>query len=225
MASREKTALIFGSTGLTGSELTRQLLMDDRYSHVRVFVRRPGGEEHPGLEVIVDDLTDTRRIAGRVKGDELYCCLGTTIKKAGSKKAFERVDLELPAELARIAHGNGVAKFLVISSIGADPSSGNFYLRTKGRMEEEISRYGFRQLSIFRPSFLLGKRDEFRFGEAAGKMLFRTLGFMFIGPLRKYKGVKAETVARAMITVANNIPAGKVYLSDEIIRLGNAARK
>ncbi len=223
--SKDKTALVFGYTGLTGGALTNLLLTDDRYTTVKIFVRKPVQNPHPKMEIILDDLTNINRINEKIKGDELYCCLGTTIKKAGSKEAFEHVDLDLPSDLAATAYANGVAKFLVISSLGANKSSGNFYLKTKGRMEEEISSYKFRQVSIFRPSLLLGRRDEFRFGEQAGKFIFQLLGFLFVGPLKKYRGIPAETVARAMITVANNIPARKIYPSDEISRLGKADRK
>ncbi len=222
---KDKTALIFGATGLTGKALVDQILADDRYSTVRIFVRRPVGITHPKLEAVIDDLSDPGKIAGKIKGDELFCCLGTTLKKAGSKEAFTRVDLGLPAALAKIAHRNGVGKFLVISSVGANPRSGNFYLRTKGMMEEQVGQYNFRQLSIFRPSFLIGKRDEFRFGEETGKILFAVLGFLLVGPLKKYRGIKVETVARAMVTVANNIPAKKVYQSHEIARLGKPDRQ
>ena len=190
--SKDKTALVFGSTGLTGRALTKLLLNDDRYSRVVIFVRKPVQNDHPKLEIIVDDLSDPGKISGKIRGDELFCCLGTTMKKAGSKKAFQHVDLDLPVELARIAHSNEVGKFLVISSIGANPASGNFYLQTKGKMEEGISHYDFRQISIFRPSLLLGKRDEFRLGEEVGKFLFKVLSFLLVGPLKKYKGINVS---------------------------------
>ena len=223
--SKDKTALVFGYTGLTGKALTNQLLMDDRYSVVKIFVRHPVENLHPKIKIIVDDLTDLARITSEIKGDELYCCLGTTMKKAGSKDAFKRVDYGLPVKLAEIAYSGGVGKFLVISSIGANPGSKNFYLQTKGKMEAEVSLFNFRQLSIFRPSFLMGRREEFRFGEELGKVVSSISSVLLFGPLKKYRGIKASTVARAMIRVANNIPSGRIYQSDEIAKLGSPGRK
>lgn len=219
--SKNKTALVFGATGLTGSQLTKVLLEDDRYSHVRIFSRHPVDHYHPKLEVVVNDLNDIRGLSSEIKGDEVFCCLGTTMKKAGSKKSFERIDLEIPLEIASVAKRNGVGKYLVISSIGANPKSRNFYLNVKGRLEEELKNIGFRQLSVFRPSMLLGDRQETRLGESAGKLFFKVFSFAFIGPLKKYKGIKAETVARAMIRVANNVPARITYESDEIQKMGS----
>ncbi len=223
-AMKTKTALVFGFTGLTGGEVTKQLLDDDRYSRVRVFVRRPVNPEHPKLDVVVDDLKEVADIAQKIKGDELYCCLGTTRRKAGSKAAFEFVDMELPVRIAKVAHANGVKKFLVISSIGADPASRNFYLRTKGRMEEQVDRFNFSQLSVFRPSLLLGKRNEVRPGEEAGKLLYRIFRFLFAGPLKKYRGIEAKKLACAMIKVANGEPGKRIFLSDEIEALADSCK-
>ncbi len=220
-STKGKTANVFGYTGLTGSKLAHHLLSDLRYSKVRIFVRRPISLNHPSAEIIVNDLSDIRQLSEVITGDEVYCCLGTTSKKAGSKEAFERVDLALPLEIGTIAKENRVDKFLVISSLGANAKSGNFYLKTKGKMEEGLKTLGFRQLSIFRPSLLLGKRSEKRPAEQIGKFLFSALSFLFIGPLKKYKGVHADTVARAMIRVANNVPSNIIYESDKIRELGS----
>lgn len=216
MMHKNKTALVFGFTGLTGGEVTRQLLDDERYNTVRIFVRKPVTFQHPKLDVVIDDLKEVPNIASRLKGDELYCCLGTTRRKAGSREAFEWVDLKLPVSIAGIAQTNGVKKFLVISSIGANPASGNFYLRTKGRMEQQVNQFAFNQISIFRPSLLLGKREEIRFGEEAGKLLYLIFRFLFQGPLKKYRGIEAKKVACAMIKAANSNSGKRIFLSDEI---------
>ena len=216
-----KTAIIFGYTGLIGSRLTKQLLSDSRYSTVKIFVRQAVSIDHPAVKVIVNDMNNIESMASDLIGDEVYCCLGTTSKKAGSKEAYERVDLHIPLEIAALAIKNKVGKYLIISSTGADSGSRNFYLRTKGRMEEGLKEFGFRQLSIFRPSLLLGERPEKRPLEDFGKILFRIFSFLFIGPLKKYKGINAEIVAKAMIRVANNVPAKTIYESDQIQKLGS----
>jgi len=215
-----KTALVFGATGLTGRALTGLLLDDHRYARVVVFTRRPLRQNHSKLETIVNDLKEPESIAGKIQGNDVFCCLGTTMKKAGSKEAFRTVDLELPVKLAEIAHTNGVGKFLVISSIGADPDSRNFYLKTKGEMEKELEKFNFRQLSIFRPSLLIGKRDEFRLGEAIGKFFYTLFSFLFIGPVKKYKGVNVRKLAKAMVKAANDDSGSRIYLTNEILEMG-----
>lgn len=218
--TKEKKALIFGASGLTGSELTDLLLLDERYDQVKTFVRKPSGINHPKLLEIVDDLTNITRIENEISGDDLFCCLGTTMKKAGSKKAFEWVDLELPSLIAATASKNGVNKFLIISSIGANPLSANFYLKTKGAMEERISKYPFHHVHILRPSLLVGKRDEFRFGEEAGKIFMRIISFLLFGSLKKYRAVKSLTLAKAMVKLANSFTDMKIVESDKILDIG-----
>ncbi|HCY00506.1 MAG TPA: hypothetical protein DG754_10235, partial [Bacteroidales bacterium] len=134
--------------------------------------------------------------------DTAYCCLGTTIKKAGSKEAFLEVDLELVVDFANKAKEAGVKRFAVVSSIGANAKSKNFYLNTKGKVEEQLKAIGFKRLVIVQPSLLLGKRNEKRFGEDMGKVLYSVFKFIFIGPLKKYRGIQALDVAKAMIVLA-----------------------
>ncbi len=205
LKTKEKTALVFGATGLVGSELTKLLLSNDHYDLVRIFVRNKTDIQHPKLLQVVNSLDNPDEIASEITGDDLYCCLGTTREKAGSREAFEWVDLHLPLKIASIALKNEVRKFLVVSSIGAKPSSRNFYLRTKGNMEKGILALNFENICIVRPSILLGQREERRLGEEAGKIIIRIFSFLLNGPLKKYKGIQAETVARAMIRLANTV--------------------
>lgn len=216
LKTKEKTALVFGQTGLIGGILTKLLLADERYTEVKVFSRRKVEEEHPKLKIVINSLENISEIAGEIKGDDLFCCLGTTMKKAGSKAAFERVDLHLPVEIAAIASANGVNKFLVVSSIGADKKSRGFYLRTKGKMEQAVSSMHFGQISVMRPSLLLGNRGEVRTGEEVGKFLAAVTGFLFRGPLKKYKPIRAEKVAIAMIRLANMLNAPVIHESHKI---------
>jgi uncharacterized protein YbjT (DUF2867 family) len=217
--TKEKIALVFGSTGLTGRELTNLLLIDDHYEKIKVFVRKSTGINHPKLIEIIDKLEDPEKIAHEISGDDLFCCLGTTMKKAGSRKAFEWVDLELPARIAAIGSKNSIRKYLVVSSLGANSSSGNFYMRTKGIMEKRVLETDFQQITILRPSMLLGNREEFRFGEKIGQVVFRCLSMLFIGPLRKYRAIEVINVAKAMIKLANSVSSKTVIESDEIYEI------
>jgi uncharacterized protein YbjT (DUF2867 family) len=214
---KKKTALVFGSTGLIGGIITELLLKDDNYHEVRVFSRRKIEIEHPKLKVVINDLEDPDKIAEEIMGDDLFCCLGTTMKKAGSKAAFEKVDLHLPVSVARIASENGVSKFLVVSSIGAGSSSMGFYLRTKGKMEEAVTSFPFRYIAVLRPSLLLGDRREVRKGEEVGKFLATVTMPLYRGPLKKYRPIQGATVAKAMIKLANSQKEGiDFFESDEI---------
>ena len=213
-----KTAIVFGATGLTGSELIRQLLADDRYSKVKVFVRRHPGADHEKLITHVTDIADTDSYRDELTGADLFICLGTTIKKAGSVKAMEVADRDVPAAIARAARDNGVSSVAVVSSIGADSLSRNYYLRIKGEMEMEIAGTGFDRTIIVRPSILLGKRNEFRFGEEAGRVVMKGLKYLLIGRLRKYRGIEARDVAKGMIRLINVQPKPEaiVFESDEL---------
>lgn len=221
LKTREKTALVFGATGLIGTELTSLLLSNDRYETVKVFVRNTLDIQHPKLKQVINSLENPGEISEEIKGDDLYCCLGTTRKKAGSKEAFEWVDLHLPLKIADIAEKNGVRKYIVVSSIGAKPDSRNFYLKTKGNMEKGILEHNFENICIVRPSILLGQRKERRFGEEVGKFMIGLFSFLLTGPLKKYKGIHAETVAKAMIRLANSVNKRVILESHKLQDTGN----
>ncbi len=199
-------------------QLVHQLVADDRYSVIKVFGRRNPGVINDRILSRVVDVTDVKSYSSDITGDELFICLGTTIKKAGSVEAMERADRDVPAEIARAGRDNGVKSIAVVSSIGADPGSRNYYLRIKGEMETEIAGVGYERTVIVRPSMLLGKRDEYRFGEEVGKSVMNALRFMFIGKLRKYRGIEAKDVAKAMIRLLNTSPKPEriVFESDEL---------
>lgn len=193
-----KTALLIGASGLVGSQLLQQLLNDARYETVVALVRRPLDLQHPKLrqEIIDFDHPDPEKI----KGDDLYCALGTTLRKAGSKEAQYRIDCTYPFEIGKIGRQNGVQQYLLVSSVGADAKSSNFYLRTKGELEEKLTALDFKTFVAARPSFLLGERNEFRLGEKIGIVLAQT--FAFLIP-KKYRGIQASQVAAALIELAN----------------------
>ena len=198
----KRTAILIGATGLVGSFVLDELIKNGTYEKIIVLSRRAGHYTNKKIAEIVTDFDNLQQLESNVKGHDLFCCLGTTIKKAGSQAAFRKVDYELPVILAEIALRNNINRFIVISSIGANPVSRNFYLRTKGEMEQALLKILAGKVFIVRPSMLLGKRNEFRMGEVAGKWVIRILNPLFIGRLAQYKGIHASDVARAMIYIA-----------------------
>jgi uncharacterized protein YbjT (DUF2867 family) len=206
----EQTAVIIGASGLIGNHLVEQMLHDEYFSMVRVLVRRSLGLKHPKLEQIIVDFDDTEKYADNFGiGDIIFCCVGTTQKKVeGDKIAYAKVDHDIPVNAAQIGINNKFKKFLVISSIGANPISNNFYLRLKGKMEKDIKQFSFKSISIFRPSILLGKRNESRPGEKIGQIFMQTFSFLLISSLQKYRPVKAEDVAKAMIAQSKKEESG-----------------
>jgi len=211
------TAVIAGASGLVGQECLRLLLR--HYDSVTSLVRKPGSFQHLRLiERRIDfDRIDTIEIP---RGAHVYSALGTTIKKAGSEAAFRRVDFDYPKMLAARAAAAGAARFMLVSSVGADKSSGNFYLRVKGELEGAIAAMPLEAAFFFRPSFLIGDREERRTGEAAGIGVARVLAIALIGPLRKYRAIPAGTVAEAMVSAARGEVRGvHVYHYDEMLRL------
>lgn len=212
-----KSALLVGASGLVGGELLNCLLNGTEYSRVLIFVRKPTGLKHPKLEEHLIEFNNLPCYKEFFEVNDVFCCLGTTIKKAKSQAAFKKVDVEYPLELAKLAKEMKVEKFLVISSMGANPKSPVFYSRMKGLLEEELKMISIKSLHIFRPSLLLGDRKEFRIGESISAYLTKGISFIFIGPLKKYKPIDAKRVAKGMYKAAQSTSEGIFrYLSDEI---------
>jgi uncharacterized protein YbjT (DUF2867 family) len=211
-------ALIVGATGLIGSKCLEQLLSDESYTSVEIWVRKHTGISHLKLtEKIMDFDKLSEQNLNAI--DHIFCCLGTTINKAKSKEAFAMVDKEYVSELAVLAEKSGCRTFLVVSSIGANKNAKNFYLKTKGEMEELVKKCSIPAIYILRPSMLLGNREEFRFGEVLGKAIMKVAEFMLVGRMRKYKGIQAATVANAMIQFSKRNEAGIfIYESDKIFK-------
>jgi uncharacterized protein YbjT (DUF2867 family) len=217
-----KVAVIAGATGLVGEECLRLLL--SRYDSVTSLVRKSTGRDHVKLvERRIDfDRLDTVEIP---RGAHVYSALGSTIKKAGSEAAFRRVDFDYPKMLAGRVAAAGGAKFVLVSSVGANKASQNFYLRVKGELEDAIAAMPLEAALFFRPSVLMGDRQEKRRGEATGIAVARALAFALIGPLRKYRAIPAETVAEAMVSAATSDVRGvHVYHYDDILRFAGAKR-
>jgi uncharacterized protein YbjT (DUF2867 family) len=195
-------ALIAGATGLVGNHLLELLLADAAYSKVVILVRNPIAVDHPKLIQIQVDYDQLESLSLPVDVNHAFCALGTTIKTAGSQDAFRKVDHDYVVNLGKFCEKNGVRKFLVVSAMGANSSSGIFYNRVKGEMEVAIRQLSIPSVAIFRPSLLMGNRKEFRSGEKFAQTVMGALGFLFVGTLKKYKAIPAVVVAKAMIQTA-----------------------
>lgn len=196
-----RSAIVVGATGLTGTSLIEQLCENDDYVSVIVIARRELQYKHPKLEVKIRNF-DTLEEKDIEFAHELYCCLGTTIKKAGSREAFEKVDFEYPLAIASLAKKRGIPHMLVITAMGANEQSSIYYNRVKGKLEQELMELGLQRLSIIRPSLLVGQREEFRFGEKLGETVLKLTKPLLIGPLKRVRSIDVSQVAKAMIVIA-----------------------
>lgn len=211
------TTLLLGATGLVGAALLDLLVADERITRVVTLTRRTLPSRGPAHEPHVVDFDALANHADLFDVDVVFCALGTTMKQAGSKEAFRRVDFAYPLEAARLAHAQGVSQFEVVTALGADPSSMVFYNRVKGEVEEALRQVGFEHLTIFRPSLLVGDRDEDRPGERIAEVLLRVATPFLRGPLRKYRPTPVQKLAEAMHRVAHSAPDGiRIYEADEI---------
>ena len=214
-----KTALLFGSSGLVGSHLLNQLITDDNYSKIKLFVRSIPEISNPKIEIIKTNFNNLQNHKEEIKGDDCFFCIGTTKKNSPNKNDYRRVELEVPKEIAQIAKYNSINSFVFISSGYADPKSSGDYLKFKGEVELELLDLNFSKLGIMRPSFLLGERKEKRVGEKIGIILFKLLSPLFIGPLKKMKPIHSAIVAKAMIRSANEDLQKTIFESNEIAEL------
>jgi uncharacterized protein YbjT (DUF2867 family) len=203
-----RTALVAGATGLIGSHVLQLLLADDTWARVVTVGRRLTPNTHEKLEQRVLDLGELEAVSGLPHTDDVFCCLGTTLKQAGSQPAFRRVDHAFVVGLGRAGLRAGASQFLLVSAVGADPASRVFYSRVKGETEAAIGRLHYKSTQIFRPSLLLGERQEFRIGERIAMWAAPLFSLVLISRLRHYRPIEAGTVARAMVNLAREAPLG-----------------
>jgi uncharacterized protein YbjT (DUF2867 family) len=205
-----------------GGHLLSLLLADETYFRVIVLTRQSLGFEHLKLMEYEVNFDQLRQHENVIKGEDVFCCLGSTIKKAGSQEAFRNVDFTYVLQTAAISRKNGAHQFLVVSSLGADAHSRVFYSRVKGEMEEAVARIPFDAVKIFRPSLLLGDRNESRFAETLAAFFFKALSALLLfGGMRRYRAIQAETVAKAMLRAAKQKLDGvQIIESEEIQTLG-----
>ncbi|AMO84170.1 hypothetical protein B857_01098 [Solibacillus isronensis B3W22] len=215
-----RSALVVGATGLVGFSLVKLLCESEEYAAVNVLSRRPLDFTHPKLVV---KLCEFDQIADKdiEFAHEVFCCLGTTMKKAGSKQQFEKVDFEYPLTIAAIAKNRGVGHFIVISAMGANEKALAYYSQVKGKLEAELIKIDFPRLSIVRPSLITGDRQEFRLGETIGDKVLKVLNPILVGPLKKMHSIPATQIALAMKVIALHGKKQKVaiYLSDELLEM------
>ena len=216
-----KTALLFGSSGLIGGQLLNNLIQNNDYNKIKIFVRSEPEIKDSKIEIIKTDFNNLKNHVEDIKGDDCFFCIGTTKQNSPDKNEYKRIERDMPVEIAEIAKANSVNSFVYVSSGFADPKNSGAYLRYKGEVEEGLKKLNFTKLGIVRPSFLLGNRKEKRFGEKIGIFLFKLLSPLFLGPLKKMKPIHSEKVAKAMIKISNGEFKHHVFESNEIVELSN----
>ena len=213
-----RKVLIAGASGLVGAEVLRELQTIPTIEKIVVLVRKPFENTNPlvqQMQVDFDNLAGSSVCFNDI--DTVFCCLGTTIKIAKTKDAFRKVDYEYPMAIALLSVQQNVKNFLCITAMGADPSSSVFYSRVKGELERDISKCQIPSISFFRPSLLIGDRKESRPAEKAGILFAKALSFLFIGPLKNYKGITVQKVAKAMVERGKHpVPGVQFVLSGQM---------
>jgi len=218
----ERTATLIGATGLVGGELLSLLLDDNYFRKIRILVRRPFTMNHPKLERKIVDFSDADSLLVDLdESDVVFCTIGTTMKKVkGNKEIYRKIDYDIPVNVARYCKIMNCKNYIVVSAVGADSGSRNFYLKLKGEVEDILRKVGIESTYIMRPSMLLGKRNEFRFGERIVIPLIKKIAFLL--PSR-YKPIEARDVARAMLAAAKRHEKGFLY--KKMKQLGREVKK
>jgi uncharacterized protein YbjT (DUF2867 family) len=199
-------ALIIGATGATGKDLVNVLLQDPNYTEVVIFVRRAGGMVHPKLSEVLTDFDKLEEVAGQIKGDVCFSCLGTTLQAAGTKDKQWHIDYEIPLQFAGIARRQGVPRMVLLSAYGASIKSNVFYSRMKGKLEEDMASLAFEQYIIFKPGMLL-RKDTDRSGE---RIMGRVLSFLnSLGIIRKFRPLPTALLAEKLARAPKTLAAGK----------------
>jgi len=221
ISRNNKTALVFGASGLVGGYLLSELSNNENYQKVYSFGRRKLDVTDDKIEEIIIDFDNMSEYGHLIKGDDIFICLGTTIKTAGSQEAFRKVDFEYIYQAAQIAAQNGTNQLLLVSSVGADSNSSVFYSKVKGETEDAVKNMPFWSIKIFQPSLLLGDRNETRIGEGIGQRIGRFLNRFTTDLFDLYQPVEGENVAKAMLIAAQELEGGeKVYPSHVIKKMG-----
>ena len=214
-----KTALLSGASGLVGGHLLNELIKENYYSKIKIFVRSEPKISDPKIEIIRTDFNNLQNHKDDIKGDDCFLCIGATKQNSPDKNEYRKVELEMPKEIAQIAKSNSINSFVFISSGYADPKSSGDYLKFKGQVEEELKRLNFTKLGIMRPSFLMGNRKERRIGEKIGILVFKLLSPLLLGPLKKMKPINSEIVAKAMVAFVQSDTQKNTFESNEILKI------
>lgn len=213
----KKSAIILGATGLTGGYVLKQLLNNSEYDKIIVFSRRSLENHNDKLHVCKCDLLNLEEQKEYFKADEVYVCVGTTSNKTPNKKLFRDIDFGIPVTAAQLCRENRIDNLAVMSSLGANSKSSVFYTKTKGEMEESVIEMEIPNTYILRPAMIMGPRKERRVGETLGRILSFIINPLLRGPLKKYRGIHAETIAKSMINLCNEkSDLRKIIESDKI---------
>lgn len=219
---RDAIAIVIGATGQTGELLTEKLLEDPAFQKVRVLARKPVAVTHSKLESVVVDFNNLPELKKAIgNGQIIFSCIGTTMKSVkGNRQVYRSIDYGINVNVAKLGFENGFIKFVLMSAVGANPASSNFYLSLKGETEKAIAAIPFESVHIMQPSMLLGRRREKRAGEQIAKMFSKVVSILLIGTFKKYKPIASATVAEAMIA-ASKLPEKGVhrYVYAEMTRL------
>ena len=216
-----KTALIFGSSGLVGSHLVRLIIKNNNYNKIKLFIRSKSIISNSKIEIIKTDFNNLEKHKESINGDDCFFCIGTTRKNTPDKNEYIKVEYNIPVEVAKIAKENSINSFTYVSSLGANPNASGLYLKNKGQAEEDLKELNFPKLSIMRPSILLGNRTENRIGEKIGIFIMKSFSPLFLGKMKKYKPIKVENVAKAMINVVENNYQKIIFESDKIMEISS----
>ncbi|MGB2129310.1 MAG: NAD(P)H-binding protein [Flavicella sp.] len=215
-----KTAIILGATGLTGGFLLQELLEDVNYSHVKIFARNSLSTQHEKVTEYIGDLLNLEGFQEDFTADEVFCCIGTTLRKTPDKTVYKKIDYGIPVTAAKLCKANNIPTLSIISSLGANANSSFFYPRTKGEMEVSVLSYEIQNTFLLQPSFITGNRNEKRFLENLGFRFTKLFSFLMVGPLKKFKSISAASLAKVMheLVQYEDYPT-KIISSDQIQKL------
>lgn len=217
-----KTAIILGATGLTGSILLEKLLKDSSYEKIKLFSRNSSEKTSPKIEEHLIDMFELEKQAEEFKADVVFCCIGTTKAKTADKETYKKIDYGIPVTAAKLAKSNGIKTFIVISALGADENSSVFYNKTKGEMQRDVLNQHIENTYVLQPSLIVGDRNESRLGESIAGTLMKTFGFLIP---KKYKIIKAETIAEGMYNLSQGKYSERVIPSEEIKNIAKRSNK
>ena len=209
----KKTAIILGATGLTGSILLNKLLKDDSFEKIKLFSRSSAEKNSPKIEEHLIDMFQLEDHSEAFKADVVFCCIGTTKAKTPDKETYKKIDYGIPVAAAKLAKKNGIKTFIVISAMGANANSSIFYNKTKGEMQRDVVKQNIEKTYVLEPSLIVGDRNENRFGENVAIFFMKTFGFLIP---KKYKMIKAETIAEAMRVLAKEGYSENIISSEKI---------
>lgn len=211
-----KTAIILGATGLTGSFLLQKLIEDSRYGKIILFSRSSAAVKDPKVEEHLIDLFHLKDHKDKFKADDVFVCIGTTKSKTPDEETYRKIDYGIPVDAAQLCRENNIQTYAVISALGADANSSIFYNRIKGEMEQDVLAQKIPQTYIFQPSLIAGEREEKRVGEDLAKKVMSVVDYALVGPLKKYRSIHPENIAKAMVYAANHPYSGKRITSRQI---------